>query len=106
MIISSTKVKRVRLVLLLTVLVTAPSVIAQPTAKDIRDIQADLQVPQMASGDPTPGMRVKQRLPGYPDAVYHALYLPNDWNRNKKYPIIVELAGNGPYENPYGDVST
>ncbi|MCA9214087.1 MAG: hypothetical protein KDB27_13540 [Planctomycetales bacterium] len=98
--------KRVTPVLFLTVLFASQSATAQPTAKDIRDVPADLQVPQMTSGNAAPGMRVKQRLPGYPDAVYHALYLPTDWNRNNKYPIIVELAGNGPFTNPYGDVST
>mgnify|MGYP003867963135 CR=1 FL=1 len=34
------------------------------------------------------------------------LYLPTDWSPEKKFPVIVEFAGNGNYRNAYGDVST
>ena len=56
----------------------------------------DLIVPEVIDGDPAPGTRVLQSLPGYRDtSVRHALYLPTDWEPNKKYPLIVEYAGNG-----------
>ena len=34
------------------------------------------------------------------------LYLPTDWTPEKRFPVIVEYAGNGNYQNKYGDVST
>jgi hypothetical protein len=38
-------------------------------------------------------------------AVRHTLYLPTDWVPGKRYPVLVEYAGNGGYRNAYGDVS-
>ena len=50
---------------------------------------------------------MKVTLPGYEGTkVYHALYLPTDWHPDRKYPVLVEYAGNGPYRNRYGDIST
>ena len=44
-------------------------------------------------------------LPSYRDTeVYHALYLPTDWEAGKRFPVIVEYAGNGSYSNRFGDV--
>lgn len=37
--------------------------------------------------------------------VRHALYLPRDWQPGKKYPVLVEYAGNGGYTNTLGDTS-
>ena len=49
----------------------------------------------------------EQTTAGWEDTqVYHALYLPVDWQPEKRYPVIVEYAGNGPFTSPYGDVST
>jgi len=74
---------------------------------DIRSVKPDLVVPRMVEGKPGPGRRVKQTTAGYVDTkVYHALYLPVDWQPKKRYPVIVEYAGNGPFKNRYGDVST
>jgi hypothetical protein len=76
---------------------------------DISSITPDLVVPPLESGCPTPGKRVKQTQPAWMNtAVYHILYLPKDWTREegKAYPVIVEYAGNGPYKNQYGDIST
>jgi hypothetical protein len=36
--------------------------------------------------------------------VHHALWLPPEWKRTSKWPVVVELAGNGGYKNKYGDV--
>jgi hypothetical protein len=61
----------------------------------------------MTSAAPAPGRRVKQISPEYLGTeVYHSLYLPKDWRKGKRYPVIVEYAGNGPYRSEYGDVST
>ena len=38
--------------------------------------------------------------------LYHVTWLPTDWKAGERYPVIVELAGNGPYRNGFGDVST
>ena len=74
---------------------------------DIASAPADLVVPPLTSGPPRPGRRVKQVAPGYEStAAYHVVYLPTDWAPGKSYPVIVELAGNGPYRGPFGDVST
>lgn len=74
---------------------------------DIRDIEPDLFVPSMTVGKPEPGKRVEQVLPEYEGTeVYHTLYLPGDWQDGKKYPVIVEYAGNGGYKNQYGDICT
>ena len=73
---------------------------------DISSIPADLQVPPVSEAKPAPGKRVRQSLRRYSGtAVHHLLYLPTDWKPGRKYPVIVEYAGNGDYSNAYGDVS-
>lgn len=80
---------------------------APPDPPDIRSVEADLTVPPMSEGEAAPGKRVKEILPGYEKTqVYHALYLPDDWQRGGEYPVIVEYAGNGDYRNQYGDQCT
>ena len=74
---------------------------------DIRDVEADLVVPEMIEAEPSPGKRVKQTIPSYRQTdVYHTLYLPTDLKPGDRYPVIVEFAGNGPYKNSFGDIST
>jgi hypothetical protein len=74
---------------------------------DIRSVPPDLTAPPMVKGQPAPGKRVRQVLPQHRGTeVYHALYLPLDWTSQGRYPVIVEYAGNGPYRNKYGDVSS
>lgn len=46
------------------------------------------------------------RLELFPDTPPVVLYLPSDWSPEKKFPVIVELAGNGNYKNAFGDIST
>ena len=73
----------------------------------IRSVKPDLVVPSLETGAPAPGKRVKQVLPSYrKTAVYHVLYLPKDWHPDKRYPVIVEYAGNGPYKSRHGDTSS
>ena len=72
---------------------------------DIRAVEVDLAVPMMTTGAPAAGKRVRMTLPSYRDTeVYHALYLPADWEAGKRFPVIVEYAGNGSYSNRFGDV--
>ena len=70
---------------------------------DIRTIVADLEMPTMIDG-PSAGLRAKHRLPAASnERVYHSLYLPRDWSAEKRWPILVELTGNGGYRNQFGD---
>lgn len=74
---------------------------------DIASVAPDLTVPEVTDGAPAPGRRVRQTLTSYEGtAVHHVLYLPTDWQPGRRYPVIVEYAGNGNYKNKYGDVST
>ncbi|MFZ2656752.1 MAG: hypothetical protein WAX69_17600 [Victivallales bacterium] len=76
------------------------------TVKDIRSVPEDLKIPELSSGKPGPGKRVSLTLKEYEDTgIHHLLYLPIDWNRGSRYPVIVEYAGNGPYHDDFGDVS-
>lgn len=77
------------------------------TERDLRSVPADLQTPAMIDAAPAPGRRVRQVLPEYQGTrVYHALYLPEDWQPGRRYPVLVEYAGNGPYHNQFGDYSS
>ncbi len=91
--------------------VVAMLICLPPTAPDIRSVAPDLVVPSMEEGRPAPGKRVRQVIPEYRSTdVYHAIYLPTDWQQDRRpegqYPVLVEYAGNGPYKNRYGDIST
>lgn len=71
---------------------------------DISSIPADLSVPEITDGPPAAGKRVRVEL--FADTPPVILYLPTDWTPDKKFPVIIELAGNGNYKNSYGDIST
>ena len=87
-------------------LLAAVSLSAAP-AVDIATVAPDLTVPKMEKSSPAPGKRVRQTHPDYADTqVHHALYLPANWKPGGNYPILVEFAGNGPYSNQFGDIST
>jgi hypothetical protein len=73
---------------------------------DIRTVPPDLTTPQVIDVGPAPGLRVRQTLPEYrTTSIHHAVYLPVNWHPNRRFPVIVEYAGNGNYRNSYGDVS-
>ena len=92
---------------LLGILVLSAWTLAAAQLPDISSIKPDLFVPALAEGHPAAGRRVKQTLPDRRDTeAYHILYLPTDWQPGKRYPVLVELAGNGPYRNRFGDIST
>ncbi|HLY12602.1 MAG TPA: hypothetical protein VKW04_25080 [Planctomycetota bacterium] len=81
------------------------ALLAQGSAPDLSSVPPDLQVPAMTEGEPAPGTRVRQTTPGWEGtAVYHALYLPREWKAGETYPVLVEYAGNGGYQNAFGDV--
>ena len=62
---------------------------------DLEKVVPDLTTPPVTLGEPAPGKRVKVVLPEYQGTeIYHALYLPTDWKKGERYPVIVEYAGN------------
>ena len=80
--------------LILVFLIVSMFTVAQ-NLPDINSAPQDLQTPPMENIHPAPGKRVKIILPEYRGTdVYHALYLPTDWEAGKTYPVIVEYAGN------------
>lgn len=71
---------------------------------DISTVPADLIIPELSDGPPAAGKRVSLELfEGTPPVI---LYLPADWAQGKKFPVIIELAGNGNFKNSYGDTSS
>ena len=75
-------------------------------AVDISSVKPDLILPSLVKGEPSAGKRVKQTHPDWKETeVYHVIYLPKDWRPNKRYPVIVEYAGNGPFKGKFGDIS-
>ncbi len=55
----------------------------------------DLVTPKMTTEQPAAGRRVRQVAPEYAGTqVYHALYLPVDWQPDGQYSVLVEYTGN------------
>ena len=74
---------------------------------DIRSVPPDLIVPDAEDGPPRAGRRVRRTLSEYQGTeVHHTLYLPTDWQPGRRYPVLIEYPGNGPYTSPCGDVSS
>ncbi|MEZ5942421.1 MAG: hypothetical protein R3C18_13590 [Planctomycetaceae bacterium] len=64
-------------------------------AADIDATPPDLVVPEVTTGPPAPGKRVRVVNEEFVDTeIHHLLYLPSDWEPGKSYPVIVEYAGN------------
>ena len=98
-------VMQIRLLFLLIFLITFFffSVVAEELP-DINIVPQELHVPLLMEGNPEPGKRVKVTLDSYRGTeVYHVLYLPTNWEAGRRYPVIAEYSGNGPYQNKYGD---
>src|SRR4051794_10370957 len=72
---------------------------SQPALGNLFDIPADITVPPVLSVQPAAGKRVRTTTRGWEQtSVYHALYLPDDWDNGKPYPVMVEFPGNGGYQ--------
>lgn len=70
-------------------------ILTQMQKYDIATLSPDLTTPPATDGPPAPGQRVRQTHPDYAGSdVHHLLYLPTDWEAGKRYPVIVEYAGN------------
>ncbi len=62
---------------------------------ELESFPKDLTTPPVTEEKPAPGKRVKQWLEEYEGTeLYHALYLPRDWEPGKEYPVIFEYSGN------------
>ncbi|QDV19988.1 hypothetical protein Pan153_46570 [Gimesia panareensis] len=73
---------------------------------NLNDLPSDLKVPAVTHEAPAPGKRVWQTNAGFEKTeIAHALYLPSDWQADRKYPVIMEYPGNGGYSNALGDRS-
>ncbi len=58
-------------------------------------IPADVRQPAVSDGEPAPGQLVLQQLPAYAGTeVRHAIWLPEDWTPDRRFPVIVEYLGN------------
>jgi len=86
------------LAILLCVICAAP---APGAKKPVKKVPPDLATPVMTDDAPAAGKRVRQQNKTYQGTgVYHVLYLPTDWQAGKKYPVIVEYAGNQYKQGP------
>lgn len=90
---------RLAAILSIAALVNAPCLLAGDIDGDIHSslvsVKPDLTTPPATDHAPAPGERVRQVNKNYAATeVHHLLYLPTDWVKGKKYPVIVEYAGN------------
>lgn len=96
-------------ILWLSVLLLRGSILLMANDNNIYLEEQTIHVPRMSKEKPAAGRRVRQTIKGFElTRVYHSLYLPKNWNpdRKEKYPVIFEYPGNGPYKNKFGDVCT
>ena len=63
----------------------------------------DCDPPAISVGPARPGKRVITSLADASPETYHSIYLPTNWNKSMKFPVLVEWGGNGPYQSPLGD---
>jgi hypothetical protein len=83
---------RLAALLSIAALVNAPCLLAGDIDGDIHSsVEPDLTTPPATPHAPAPGKRVRQVNKNYATTqVHHLLYLPTDWVKGKKYPVIVE----------------
>ena len=87
-----------------TVFLTGAFLLRGGELPDITTVPEDLKVPAISEAAPAAGLRVQQTARGWEGtAVHHTLYLPVNWKRGGKFPVLVEFAGNGGYKNNFGD---
>jgi hypothetical protein len=86
-------VKRLAAILSIAALVNAPCLLAGDIEGSLGSVEPDLTAPPATPHAPAPGKRVRQVNKNYATTqVRHLLYLPTDWVKGKKYPVIVEYA--------------
>ena len=76
---------------------------------DLHSLLPDLVRPNMSDEAHGAGRRTRRVAPGFEGTdVYDAIYLPTEWSASssRRYPVIVEYMGNGPWKDNIGDSST
>jgi hypothetical protein len=86
--------------LLLTVCRVLP---AQAEFPDLGSIAADISVPRAEETAAAAGRRTFVRLDDQKPEIGYVVYLPANWEPNRKWPVFVELPGNGDYQDAIGD---
>ncbi len=82
-----------------------PAAVKMPS--DEREVATDVDLPPLTHESPMPGRRsIRQTSPIEGSKAYHLLTLPTDWVASRRYPVLVEWTGNGPFENDRGDRSS
>lgn len=82
-----------------------PAVAKMPI--DDREVASDVDLPPLTHESPGPGRRsIRQAAVVDGSQAYHLLTLPTDWNASRRYPLLVQWTGNGPFENDRGDRSS
>ena len=78
-----------------TVSLEVRQITAQGDASEWKRPAGRLDVPIVENTAPAPGKRVRYQLAGDEKTlIYSVLNLPEDWQKGKKYPVIVEYPGN------------
>ena len=92
--------------LFLNLVFTALASAQMATLPDLSTVLPDLVIPAVSDGAAAAGKRVRQTTAAWQGTqVHHLLYLPTDWQPGVQLPVLVEYAGNGGYQNKFGDVS-
>lgn len=98
------------LITLSVLLLTGTPVVAQQNSEFrlLSESQPDLQRPEpfLQSGPAAAGRRVRILAADDQSGPAAVLYLPDNWNPEKRWPVLVELPGNGGFRNALGDVCT
>lgn len=75
--------------------------------RDLRDVVQDVYLPPLLASKPSAGRRVVMTAgESIVPPIVHTLWLPVDWRADVKWPVFVELTGNGGYDNDFGDRCT
>jgi hypothetical protein len=74
--------------------------IVEDKRSSVYDFPVTVKLPAVQNSNPAAGKRVRMTTRGWTEtSVYHTLYLPKDWRKNAKLPVIVEYAGNGGFKD-------
>ena len=85
-------------------MVLAPDICSVSPDLFLPHLSRDRVIAELGADVGNTGQRLIQTIPKYRDtAIYHQLYLPLNWCPDRFYPVLIEYAGNGSYQNEYGD---
>jgi hypothetical protein len=85
------------------VLIGCRSVCARAEFPDLRAIAADISVPRAEKTTAAADRRTFVRLDDYPPEISYVVFLPSNWSPSRRWPVFVELPGNGEYQDANGD---